>query len=153
MTADQHDDDALLASLRESTSGSSTEHDATVLAAARQVAKSRRQRSAAPWWRPFAVGLPVLAVVAVIGVSLLNETPPPPDTVRSPSVTVVPADGATVSELNAFSWQAVRGASEYRIVVRNEAANVVWESDWAGIDAEQNLPAFAPGVYLWTVQT
>ncbi|MEM1263946.1 MAG: hypothetical protein AAGH76_16225 [Pseudomonadota bacterium] len=157
MTPD-NDDDALLDALRKTTSGSSAEHDATVLAAARKVAAARQRKKASPWWRPFAIGLPALAVVALISIPLLNETPAPPvDTVRSASVSVAPADGAVVAELDVFEWATVRGATEYRVIVRDEAATVVWTSDWSSETAlsvaDQDGLALAPGLYLWSVET
>jgi hypothetical protein len=176
--ADDAQDDGLRKLLQQSTVHSSAEHDAAVLHAAEQAANeiaARQQttgrkpvaaRTTPAWVRWTLIWLvPAAAVIAFVALIPGGLWGPPSqpgladDPVRGAAGGIEPAHQSIWPEPpGRFQWPAVAEARGYRLIVRDAAAEPVWQSDLlertdyrlAGEGLQRTLRS--GGTFLWTVE-
>jgi hypothetical protein len=143
-------------------------HDETVLAAAREVARSRRRVEVEsrdvrtrPWRRAIPVSLAAGLAVLVFALYPRMQQHSEDDTLRSVEAGleqfVTPAEAATLHAPPVeFRWPKQAGATSYRVVLRNASADVIWRSA-AVPDPEVKIDdtvrsTLQPQTYYWTVE-
>ena len=120
-------DDRRVADVLDKVEGSpSDDHDRAVLAAADRLLGERANPRRFRWHVPLGLAATVLLAVPV-GLSMLGETGT--DATRGGMASVEPANDSRLDSVPAeLRWPPVAGAEGYRVVLRNEAAEVLWTS-------------------------